>query len=72
MYISGNYYKDSNFIYVFTKDYMITIDRNTGNWGIVVVGGCYNSGYLTQETFESWKHKCTNFGTFELKEKRGL
>lgn len=67
MRITGEYFKDENFIYLFTADLLFTIARNTGDWGFVVVGGSYNFGQLTADVFNSWKDKVTDFGTFELK-----
>lgn len=68
MTITGKYNQDENFINVFTEDKMYTIPRNARlNWGYITVGQRTPQGVVfDKETFEKWKAKCTEEGTFEL------
>lgn len=69
MKIKGAFYKDSNFINVFSGNSLYVIPRNAPeNWGRVKVGdwmsGCHAT--LTQELFDSWKNECEEEGVFTL------
>ena len=69
MTITGKYYTDSNFIYLFKNATMYTIARNTGDWGSVTVGGCTAFGQkVTQADFDRWIANADREGTFELAE----
>ena len=69
MTITGKYYADDNFIYLFNGNTMYTIARNTGDWGSVTVGGRTASGQkVTQADFDRWIANADSEGTFELAE----
>lgn len=39
MKVKGMYYEDSNFVYLFEGKSLYTIAKNSGDWGVVTVGG---------------------------------
>lgn len=69
MKITGKYYADDNFIYLFKNATMYTIARNTGDWGSVTVGEHTAYGQkVTQADFDRWIANADQEGTFELAE----
>ena len=67
MRVRGCYTKDSNFITLFSSDTMYTIARNTGEWGVVKVGGTFANGQpFTKADYEKMKEECDQVGTFVL------
>ena len=69
MKITGKYYADDNFTYLFKNATMYTIARNTGDWSSVTIGGHTASGQkVTQADFDRWIANADSEGTFELAE----
>lgn len=69
MKITGKYYVDNNFIYLFKNTTMYTIARNTSDWGSVTVGEHTAYGQkVTQVDFDHWIANADSEGTFELAE----
>lgn len=66
MFISGKYYNDGNFTYVFTSDTIYTISNN-GEWGCIKIDGVAFCGQrLTKAVYNELKSRCNKYGTFEL------
>ena len=69
MKITGKYYVDDNFTYLFKNSTMYTIARNTGDWGSVTFGEHTAYGQkVTQADFDRWIANADSEGTFELAE----
>lgn len=69
MKITGKYYRDENFTWVFTGDTVYTIARKTGEWGCRKIGKeMFTGGVLTQRLYDEWAAEAQETGTFELKE----
>lgn len=69
MKITGKYEKDENYIRVYSDNTIYEIARNSGEWGVLKVGGRDRQGnVLTLEQFKAWENACEKTGTFDLKE----
>lgn len=69
MEIRGTFFKDENFIYVFTGDRIYTIARNTGEWAYISIGGTTHWGMvLDKDSYRKLAMLADSYGTFTLKE----
>lgn len=68
MQITGGFFGDSNFTYVFSGNRIYTIARNTGEWSYVAVGDTTHWGMLLDEdSYRKLAMLADDYGTFELK-----
>ena len=69
MNITGIYFSDNNFTYVFTGDRIYTIANNTGEWGYISVGDTTHWGMvLDEDSYRKLAMLADATGTFTLKE----
>lgn len=69
MKISGKYSQDDDYVMIYSKDTLYTIDKGTLDCDTWQIGAVLPSGEtLTQELFDERKAQCTDEGVFVLQD----
>ena len=68
MEITGGFFGDGNFTYVFTGNRIYTIANNTGEWAYISVGDTTHWGMVLDEnSYRKMAMLAEDTGTFNLK-----